>query len=78
MKGKRMMVEFDYSKLIGLVNEKYRTYKEFAFDLGKTTSEISNKLHGRVAFTIKDILEWSALLDISKEAIGEYFFTPKV
>ena len=67
-------VEFDYSKLKGRIIEKYGTQGRFAEALGVNQNAVSKKLNGKTSFDKKEILIWSALLDIRTDEIGVYFF----
>lgn len=73
-------MEFDYSKLLGRIIEKFGSQRNFAFAVGKSENAISKKLNQQMAITTDDIKEWSKpeLLDIEQCKIGKYFFTPKV
>ena len=71
---------FRYNKLRGRIVEKFTTLSRFASALstykGKTVvvQVVSAKLTGAVRFTIDDVAEWSAVLEIPVEEIGLYFF----
>ena len=73
-------MEFDYSKLIGRITEKFGSQRKFANALGRAENTISKKLNNKMPITTDDINEWSKqeLLDIEHQKIGVYFFTPKV
>ena len=73
-------MEFDYSKLIGRIIEKFGSRKAFAAACGKSENAISQKLNNKMTITTDDIVEWSKpeLLDISPNEYHEYFFKPKV
>ena len=71
-------MEFDYSKLKGLIVEKYGTQSKFAEALGVAPLTVSRKLNGETGFDRDDILIWSKLLDIKIEDISDYFFVQKV
>lgn len=68
----------DFRKLRGRIIEKYDTLENFAKSYGISTVCLSKKMNNRSQFTRKDILEMSEMLDISKEEIGDYFFTKRV
>lgn len=63
-----------YNKLKGRIIEKYGSQKSFAKALGQTEQWISLKMTGKSGFTATEIEKWSALLDIPRYEIGEYFF----
>ncbi|EFR42922.1 DUF739 family protein [Dialister micraerophilus] len=68
----------DYSKLKGKIKERYGTQAKFAEALGLSERSMSLKLTGKLPFDQKEIDNSLALLDISKNEIGEYFFALKV
>jgi len=69
---------YNYAKLRGRIVEKYGSGRELAKALGITHVTLSRKLCGKSDFTIDDIENICGLLDIDKNDIGVYFFTPKV
>ena len=73
-------MEFDYSKLIGRITEKFGSQRNFANKVGYAENTISKKLNQKMPITTDDIKKWSKpeLLDIEQHKIGLYFFTPKV
>lgn len=71
-------VKFNYSKLKGLIVEKYDTMSCFADSLGVAIQTISAKLNNKQAITKNDIIVWSNMLGIEVNDIGLYFFTPEV
>lgn len=68
----------DHSKLRGRIVEKYGSISAFSNDISISRTALENKLHNRTGISRNDIIEWSALLDISPEEYGAYFFTEKV
>lgn len=68
----------DFRKLRGRIIEKYDTLGNFAKSYGISLVCLSKKMNNKSQFTQKDILEMSEMLDISKEEIGDYFFTKRV
>ena len=71
-------VAFDYSKLRGKIIEKYGSQNVFAAKYGVSVNSLSRKMNNKTRFTSDDIVRISELLEIPKERVGEYFFTPKV
>ena len=69
---------FNYSKLKGRIVEKYGTQCNFADHYGITRQMMNNKMRGRNGISTKDIIKMSEMLEIPKEQIGDYFFTPTV
>ena len=72
------MIQFDYSKLRGLIREKMKTEGAFAQALGRTHNFISNVFNGKTYFEFVDIVKACDLLGIAPEDIGTYFFTREV
>ena len=69
---------FDFSKLSGLIVEKFGTRRAFAQALGWTESKVSTRLNGQVYFSTDEIALWCRVLDIPDDKVTLYFFTPKV
>lgn len=63
-----------YSKLRGKIREVFGTQDKLANEMGISERSLSLKLNGKVAFSKKDILLLSKLLNIPVEEIGYYFF----
>ena len=70
--------QYDYSKLIGRIIEKYGTRKAFAEVVGISENSMSLKLNGKTGFSKEDMLLWGKLLEISVSEFGEYFFAQRV
>lgn len=71
-------MKFDFSKLRGRIVEKFGSQAAFAKALGISENSFSKKMNKKSRFSADDIVKMSELLEISKEEIGEYFFTLKV
>lgn len=73
-------MNFDYSKLIGRIVEKFGSRRAFADACGFSENTISRKLSGKMAITTNDIVKWSRpeFLDINHSDIPEYFFANQV
>jgi len=71
-------MHFDYSKLLGRIAEKMGTQAIFSKKMGLSERTISLKLNGRIAFRQDEMIKACEVLDIPKEEIGVYFFTPIV
>ena len=69
---------FDYSKLRGKIREIFKTQSAFVEAMGMSTTYLSEKLNNKVQFSQKEIDRACDLLQIAKEEIPIYFFTPKV
>lgn len=70
-------VNYDYSKLRGRIVEKYGTVTAFSAALGSNVNTVLSKLNGLTGWKMQDIEASLSLLDISRDEIGRYFFTPK-
>ena len=71
-------MEFDFSKLLGRIVEKFGTRSAFATAIGMTDPSLSNRLNNKISFDMEEIYQACEALDIQPEEIGAYFFTPKV
>lgn len=71
---------FDYSKLRGRIIEKFGSIKAFAEAYGLSSVTMSNKLNGKVAISMEDIIKMSSpeFLDIQPCEYHLYFFVVKV
>jgi hypothetical protein len=72
------MVQYDYSRLLGRVIEKYGSRADFAVALGVTPQTVCNKFTGRTPFTQFDITRWADTLGIQPNEYYDYFFKPTV
>ena len=72
------MIEFDYSKLKGLIIEKYGSQAALAAKIPISENQLSAYMTGNKRFTSKVMDRISVLLDIKPADMGAYFFTPKV
>jgi hypothetical protein len=71
-------MEFDFSKLLGRIIEKYGTRGAFATAMGLAESALSYRLNNKIHFGAEEIYLACQLLDIPGADIPAYFFTPKV
>lgn len=71
-------MEYDYSKLKGLITEKFGSQRAFAKAIDRDDVYVSRYLNNTVRFTQAAIALWVNVLDIDIRDIGIYFFTPKV
>lgn len=69
---------FDYSKLRGRIVEKYGSQSAFVEEYGISENSFSKKMNNKVRFTSDDIVKITEMLEIPKDLVGVYFFTPKV
>jgi hypothetical protein len=70
--------EFDFSKLKGLIVEKYDSFTNFSRILGIKNATLLAKLNGERRISPTEVVQWSELLSIASEDIGIYFFKLKV
>ena len=68
-------MEFDYSKLLGLIAERGYTRSAVADLIGMTASTFSQKVNNKFSFTQRDMYALKVLLNI--EDMDAFFFTPK-
>lgn len=68
--------QYDYSKLKGLIIQKYGTLAAFARDMGLSSALLSARLHNNTYWTQPDIAKACKLLEISNPM--DYFFIRKV
>lgn len=69
---------FDYRKLRGKIIEKFGSQHSFAKAMQWSERTLSLKMNNERAWTQRDIVKASMLLDIPDEEIQEYFFKTKV
>ena len=69
-------MQFDHSKLLGRIIEKFGSQKALCAHIGWTASKLSARLNNLVQFDAEDIylLCREDVLDIPDEEIGVYFF----
>lgn len=72
-----MKIIYDYSKLRGLIVEKFKNLENFAdaIPMGRTT--LNNKLQCYTYFTQIEIERICDILEIARENRNIYFFTRK-
>ena len=71
-------IEFDYTALKLLIDDRGYTQKRLATESGINPSYFSSKLSGAYRFTQSEIRKICDILEIPAEHIGYYFFTKKV
>ena len=71
-------MEFDFSKLIGKIKEKYKNRDDFAKIIGLSSNSLSKKLNNKVPFTSPEIYKIVEVLDVDVKDIAIYFFVAKV
>ena len=81
-RGKIKYHNFDYSKLRGLIVEKYSKYdmpiERFADDVGVSRQTMSKKLNNQSRINSDDVIDFSNKLKIAPSKIYQYFFTQSV
>ena len=72
-------LEFDYSKLKGLIVEKYQTNEKFAEAIGMDKAIISRKLNNKTPFSQSEIVIICEALNIdgNTKNCWDYFFSVK-
>ena len=68
----------DFSKLIGLIYEKYGSQAAFCEALGKPADWLSRRLNNKVQFNADDIILVAEALGIDAREINTYFLTLNV
>jgi len=71
-------LEYDYSKLLGRIVEKYGTQAKFAEAMKLSERSLSRKLNNKVGFRQIEIVKAAELLEIHDADIPVYFFTYQV
>lgn len=66
---------YNYSKLDGLVTEKFGTRKNFAKSLHISEKSLSNKFNGKKAWKQAEIAKACDILSIPIQKISIYFFS---
>lgn len=67
---------YDYSKLRGIIIEKCETQLAFSALVGLSDRSITFKMNNQRDWTQSDIEKAIEILDISRENIPKYFYTP--
>lgn len=70
--------EYDYSKLLGRIKEKYGNRENLIEKITISTTSLNLRLTNKLKFDQRDIKELCEALDIQEEEIPLYFFTEKV
>ena len=71
---------FDFSKLVGLIIEKFGTRAACAKAAGMSEASLYRRLKGETPFTVDDVYALCSpeCLNLSAEEVPAYFFTLKV
>lgn len=68
----------DFSKLIGLIYEKFKTRSAFCKHIEKPPEWLSRRLNGQTEFNSEDIILLVDALGIEPQDIYLYFLAPNV
>lgn len=68
-------ITYDYSKLKGLIVEKFRTRANFAEAVGLSKESVSAKLNNKQEWKQSQIKRSCDLLSIADENVADYFFS---
>lgn len=68
-------MQFDHSKLLGRIIEKFGSQKALCAQIGWTESKLSARLNNLVQFDADEIYMLADVLDIPAEEIPTYFFS---
>lgn len=71
-------MEYDYSKLRGLIREVFGIQTAFAVAMGLSPCSLSKKLNNKSEWKKREMHKSGELLGFSEDQIPQYFFTPKV
>lgn len=66
---------YNYSKLLGLIVEKFGTQANFSDAIGLSERSVSLKLNGKVGWKQSEIAKICKVLKIETQDIPLYFFT---
>lgn len=70
-------VEYDYSKLLGRIKEKYGTRENLVEKITISITSLNLRLNNKLKFDQQDIKELCGALEIEESEIPAYFFTEK-
>ena len=68
-------MQFDHSKLLGRIIEKFGSQKALCAHIGWTESKLSARLNNLVQFDADEIYMLADVLDIPADEIHAYFFS---
>lgn len=69
---------FDMSELRGRIYAVFKSQKEFAEAVNRSTGFVSNVLNGDTYLDQSEIDKWASVLNIEPEEYPRYFFALKV
>ncbi|MBR3771348.1 MAG: DUF739 family protein [Clostridium sp.] len=67
-------LQYDYSKLTGLIKECYETQERFAEAIGMGRVSLSQRLNNKMEFRQSEIRKIMEVLEIPSAALGIYFY----
>ena len=68
-------MQFDHSKLLGRIIEKFGSQKALCAHIGWTESKLSARLNDLVQFDAEEMYMLAEVLDIPADEIHAYFFS---
>ena len=68
-------MQFDHSKLLGRIIEKFGSQKALCAHIGWTESKLSARLNNLVQFDAEEMYMLADVLEIPAEEIPAYFFS---
>ena len=68
-------MQFDHSKLLGRIIEKFGSQKALCAHIGWTESKLSARLNNLVQFDAEEMYMLADVLEIPAEEIHAYFFS---
>ena len=68
-------MQFDHSKLLGRIIEKFGSQKALCAHIGWTESKLSARLNNLVQFDAEEMYMLAEVLDIPADEIHAYFFS---
>lgn len=75
---KNCKVEFDYSRLLGRIVERFGSRRAFCAAAGMREAILSSRTCNRSDFKDQEIYNIVEMLEIKDDEVVAYFFTPKV
>lgn len=77
---KKLKIEFDFSRLIGRIIERFGSRRAFCSASGMSETILSSRLNNQSHFKDYEIFRFCTpeLLDIKDDEVVAYFFTEKV
>ena len=70
-------MDYDYSKLMGKIKEKYKTQAAIAKEMGMGESTLNLKLNNKAEWSQNEMKMAMFYLEVSTDLIEDYFFSHK-